>query len=434
MPRSVGRRGDDGAPPEGACGELTRRDFLGGVAVGAGSLLLDACASGHGSATRSAGTSTGAASASLAVSPSASFGPQLDRFMLAHMRGAHVPSIAAAAMRGTQLKWSNGYGQANIEQNTLSTPDTVYAVACLSKTIICCAFMQLWEAGSADLDADVNTYLPFEVRNPNYPSMKITPRMLLTHTSSIRDDFAVWGSPTDPTPQGYCPGDPTIPLGSWLADYLAPGGAYYTAKENYYDDVHPGARYRYSHIATDAAAYIVECVSGTPFGDYCKASIFAPLSMAQTGYHLADITTTNLAMPYQYNSAGGAFTPYYQYGLPNYPSRGLRTSASALSRWLRCFMNFGELDGVRILEKATVREIRRPQIPGNDWQGLIWYYSGSNSQRLLSHNGYDYGAFSRMQFDPARDVGIVELSNRWIDERESRNQYLAIQDRLFELA
>ena len=47
--------------------------------------------------------------------------------------------------------------------------------------------MQLAEQGKIDLDADISCYLGFTLRNPNYPDTPITSKMLLSHTSSLRD-------------------------------------------------------------------------------------------------------------------------------------------------------------------------------------------------------------------------------------------------------
>ena len=47
--------------------------------------------------------------------------------------------------------------------------------------------MQLVEEGKINLDEDVSRYLGFTLRNPSYPNKAITSRMLLSHTSSIRD-------------------------------------------------------------------------------------------------------------------------------------------------------------------------------------------------------------------------------------------------------
>jgi hypothetical protein len=106
-----------------------------------------------------------------------------------------------------------------------------------------------------------------------------------------------------------------------------------------------------------------------------------------------------------------------------------------LSRWLRCFMNDGELDGVRILKKTTVEEIRRPQIPGNWWQGLIFYYLANRGNPLLGHSGSDYGVSTDMFYEVNADrpKGVIALGNRYV---YTWNAWYASQDifkRLFEV-
>ena len=65
--------------------------------------------------------------------------------------------------------------------------DTRVRIASVSKTFVAVGIMQLVEQGKIDLDADVSDYLGFALRNPNYPDTAITCRMLLSHTSGIRD-------------------------------------------------------------------------------------------------------------------------------------------------------------------------------------------------------------------------------------------------------
>lgn len=58
----------------------------------------------------------------------------------------------------------------------------------ISKTFTGVVIMRAVEDGRLNLDQDVNSYLPFSVRNPAAPSSAITLRQLMTHTSSIQDD------------------------------------------------------------------------------------------------------------------------------------------------------------------------------------------------------------------------------------------------------
>lgn len=47
--------------------------------------------------------------------------------------------------------------------------------------------MELVEQGKINLDHDVSEYLGFPLRNPDFPTTPITVRMLLNHTSTLRD-------------------------------------------------------------------------------------------------------------------------------------------------------------------------------------------------------------------------------------------------------
>jgi CubicO group peptidase (beta-lactamase class C family) len=85
--------------------------------------------------------------------------------------------------------------------------------------------MQFWEADSFDLDDNINDYLDnFQIINPYYPNDTITIRMLMTHTSSLRD----WGNWNFLYTLETC-GDSPIALDSFLINYLTPGGIYYSA-------------------------------------------------------------------------------------------------------------------------------------------------------------------------------------------------------------
>ena len=137
--------------------------------------------------------------------------------------------------------------------------------------------------------------------------------------------------------------------------------------------------------------------------------------MTQSGFRRADITTPNLAMPYRLDRDTGAYAPYFQYGYPDYPDGALRTSAAHLARWLGAFMRFGAFQGDRVLDRGTVQEIRRNQIPHVvSWrQGLIWY-GDTGADPRIGHTGGDFGVSTRMFFHPDEQVGVVSLANAYL--------------------
>ncbi len=332
-------------------------------------------------------------------------------------REIKTPSIAVAVVRGDEIVFATGVGMADIEYGIHATEDTVYQLASVSKTVTCAGIMTLVEDGVLDLDVDINRYLPFEVHIPAAPRHKITLRQLLTHTGSIRDHWQVWGTPrSDPTL--YFHGDSPIPLRRFLHSYFAEGGSRYDAKLNFYQRA-PGTGYDYSNFGVALAGYVAEAASGVDFDQLCKERILLPLGMTDSGFRLADIGTTNLAMPY-YDKDG--FEPIYQYGYPDYPDGALRTSAAHLARWLGAFKNHGAFEGDRVLRRPTVAEIRRSQIPDIvSWrQGLIWYEVLRWGFPILGHTGGDFGESTRMFYSPKLDVGVVSLTNAYLGRRQWR--------------
>ena len=125
-------------------------------------------------------------------------------------------------------------------------------LASVSKTVMATALMQLVQKGHVDLQADVDSYLPFRVRNPQHRGRIITPWMLLTHTSSIRDAWTTLDA-------SYVRGDSPVPLASFVRGYFTPGERYWRANDFY--DFAPGAAYRYANMGATLAAYLVQTVA-----------------------------------------------------------------------------------------------------------------------------------------------------------------------------
>ena len=67
-----------------------------------------------------------------------------------------------------------------------------------------------------------------------------------------------------------------------------------------------------------------------------------------------------------------------------------------------------------------MREIRRNQIPDVvSWrQGLIWFQERTWGFPMLGHDCGDFGESTRMFFRPDRNVGVVTLTNAYLDARK----------------
>ena len=133
--------------------------------------------------------------------------------------------------------------------------DDPVRVASISKLVTALGVMRLVEAGVLDLDADVSRWLGFPLRNPAFPDVPITLRLLLSHRSGLKDDV-----------------DYALPLGTTLAEALADPKAW--------DAEHPpGSYFRYANLGFPVVATVMEAATGTRFDALMERIVFQPLAL-----------------------------------------------------------------------------------------------------------------------------------------------------------
>lgn len=332
-----------------------------------------------------------------------SFAQPADSYLLGKMNEGNMPGANFAIIKNGHWVYSKSLGKADLAADKDVSRQTVFMMASVSKTMIATAIMQLWEKDLVDLDIDINHYLPFSVRTPSRPNDSITARMLLTHTSAIKDNWTVIGNL-------YVYGDSPVSLDSFLKNYFTPGGIYYSNTDNFYF-YKPGSVNNYSNVGSTLAAYLVERITGDKFSHYCDTAIFQKLCMDNTSFLLSGIQdTTLIARPYYWNGAG--YEDAGLYGYPDYPDGQLRTNITALARFMTMYMNNGTYEGTRILDSSTVDSVLKRQT-GTSWkQGIIFYSTvGSNGDTLWGHNGGDAGVNTSMYFNRQKKTGVIVLTN-----------------------
>ncbi|MBI1773461.1 MAG: serine hydrolase, partial [Burkholderiales bacterium] len=169
-----------------------------------------------------------------------------------------LASLSVLAIKSGKVVYQQQFGQAYIDQQnpTNSLPvdnQTLFRVASVSKMVAAIGAMCLVEQGKLDLDTDISNYLGFKLRNPHYPDVVITTRMLLSHTSSLRDDGG-YNFPADVSMQGFLQtGGKNYAQGLQWAD---PANA--KAGENFA----PGLYFHYVNLNWGVLGSVMEAVSG----------------------------------------------------------------------------------------------------------------------------------------------------------------------------
>jgi len=326
-----------------------------------------------------------------------------DRLIMFLMKLGHMPSLSTCIIKNNEVVWDMGYGLYDIEHNKDASENTIYAVASISKTVTATALMQLYDQGLFALDDDVNNYLNFSIRNPNYPDAPISFRMLLSHRSSLAED--PWQLHKE------YPGDCPIPFYPFLKEYLTPGGSEYSLEV--WADCRPGEEFHYANMGYAIIGYLVERITGCSFDQYCKDHIFLPLNMSNTSFRFADIDKEHLAVPYIYCFWG--YEPYMHAGDVDYPSGCLRTSVMELSHFLVAHLNGGVYNGVRILEEETVELMHTAQYPDGRQYGLGWQiWENRRGEIFIGHGGGNIGVSTVMKIWLGDDVAVMYFINRKI--------------------
>lgn len=378
--------------------------------------------------------------------------------------GAELSGLAVAVLVDGRLAHEFCLGRRYIDasdhrRDLPVEPDTKFRVASISKTVTAIGAMTLVERGMLDLDGDLSEYLGFRFRNPQYPQSQITAAMLLSHTSSVRDDG------------GYI-----IPLPHRLQDFVIGGveglGSMAWAKPIDGRDTAPGRYFCYSNLNYGILATVMERLSGQRFDLFMRDRVLAPLGIdgSFNVNLLSDEGLGKLAVLYRKAGADDVWRPWGPWiaqvddlggrrvpvpfraasgigpeALETYepgtngsifsPQGGLRISVRDLAKVSRLFIGGGEVDGVRILARRSVELMTTARWSWDGKRRNGELYNGltretglglarttaardeqggdrllpSGGPRLWGHHADAYGLLGGMLFDPAEGYGFVYL-------------------------
>lgn len=323
--------------------------------------------------------------------------------------------------------------------------DTKYRIASISKLVTAVGVWQLIEQGLIDPDADCSGYLGFPLRNPAFPDTPITVRMLLSHTSSIRD--------------GGIPGSYNIPAGHHIREFFTPGAPHHNPRGWAPAAEAPGVYFTYCNMNYCLLGTIIENVSGQRFDRYMTAHVFSPMGLT-CGFHVGDMppdVQAQVAPLFRKLNAAGEADPIggvwtaqcddFTAGIPSTvdagypigtngslfgPMGSLRISINELCEIMRMLCGGGSHRGSRILKPETVDRMFTPVWTydpllknGDNYGGLMNCYgmgphiftNTDMGDRMVvgqdlpfaGHTAEAYGLLGGMGFDRETGNGIVYI-------------------------
>ena len=273
----------------------------------------------------------------------------LDTVLSDAVSAGDLPFAVAMSGNSSGVNWSGAAGERSPGQ--AATEDTVFRIFSMTKAVGSTAAMILIDRDKLSPDTPVEEILPqfsdikvldgFDGDTPNLraPKTKATVRHLATHTSGFVYEF--WNG--DMAKYLETTGHPGILSG--LKEAL-----------NYPLVFDPGERWDYG-IGIDWLGQVVEAVDGRRINAFCREEILDPLGMRDTNFEVTESMANRLAVVKARGEDGQLAD--FELAPPSNPEfygmgHALYSTAPDYMRFLRMFLNKGQLDGNRILSETAV--------------------------------------------------------------------------------
>ncbi len=344
---------------------------------------------------------------------------QADQKMDEIVQQQKAVGLSVAVVKDNKIIYTGAFGYKNLEDSTKISTDDIFRIASISKSFTATATMQLHEAGKFKLDDDVSPALGLPVRNPNYPDIPITYRMLLTHTSSLNDTTGYFS---------FNVIDPEKTPEVWRA----------------YNSYAPGTQYQYCNLGFNLLGALIEIHSGERFDRYIKKHIINPLGL-NAGYNVDSLNAAQFVSIYDfvdgkpvwspdaYKSRAKEIAEGYVMGrsTPLFsPTGGMKIAPQDLAKHMLVQMNGGTYEGVQILKPESVTAMQTPY----QYEGMTKDYGFAlettkkliEGETLVGHTGSAYGVYSAMFFEPQKKFGIIMMTNGYPMKRAD-NGFITIQ-------
>lgn len=306
-----------------------------------------------------------------------------------------VPAVGltVALTDRRQTLFTAGVGYADLSARSPARVDTTFQIGSIGKSMTALVLLQLVQAGRLDLNAPINTHLPWLAMPSRYGP--ITLRHLLSHTAGLP-------SGTDFTPaaryEGYALRDTEA---AW----------------------EPGSRFHYSNTGYKLLGWLLEDVTGRDYGSVIRERVLEPLGMSSSEPVITHRGWNRMATGYvdRYDDRprrrNDPLVPAHwtEYAVGD----GSQVStAGDMARYARLWLNGGRGELGQVVSPAMYGLMTTPMIamPRGDPQEEYSYGFGiishrSDGHHFIGHGGSSVGFRAILMTDQTDDLGVVMLCN-----------------------
>ncbi|MFF7279700.1 non-ribosomal peptide synthase/polyketide synthase [Streptomyces griseorubiginosus] len=311
--------------------------------------------------------------------------PAADRLPV--MDEHHIPGVAVAVLRDGEVASMHGYGVLEADSTRPVTPTTLFQAGSISKHITALAVLRLVDEGTLDLDTDVNPRLTggWQITDTAGTPVAVTLRQLLSH----------WSGLVSVPYAGIAPGAALPPLSELLAQV--------------HSEVAPGTRFLVSNTNYWVIQRLLEDVTGLPFAELMRRTVFEPLRMAHSSFDQDHPETSGRPAAVGHGPLGDPVEGGWRVG-PHLASSGLWSTAADLAKVAvevrRAYLG----EPFAFLSKPLAEELLTPVGEGT-FYGLGTVVDGEAPALEAGHGGEPYGYRNMMIVRISDGTGFVVLTN-----------------------
>lgn len=307
---------------------------------------------------------------------------EIEDFIVKQMTVDKIPGLSVGFIKD-DFMWAKGFGYANLENKIPAKAESVYRLASVTKPMTATAVLQLVEKGKINLDAEVQTYVPYFPRK-KFP---ITVRQLLGHLGGISHY------------KNY-------ELEGHFKDHKNTRESV-AVFENFDLVAEPGTRFNYSSYGYVLLGAIIEGASGQSYADYMRENVWKPLGMNDT--QMDDPTNVNPNRVRGYRQEGNQVKPSEVIDVSSrFSAGGTRATVVDLLKFGK-----GTIEGKTLSKTSLDLMYSSMMTKGGQFTnyGIGWFVNPTNGRFVITHNGGQTETSTTLYAFPARKLVIAMTSN-----------------------
>jgi D-alanyl-D-alanine carboxypeptidase len=301
------------------------------------------------------------------------------------MEQGPFPGIVVAVQKGDRMLYRQGFGYVDLENRVAATPEAVFPIGSVTKTMTGLAIMQLVAQGRIALDDAAGRYID----GLPAPVAALRIRNLADHSAGLVGYLDAPGFPRksqDPITRQQ------------VVDWFAKQPLQFE----------PGTRWSYSNSGIYLLGLIIEKISGLGYDRYLQENIFAPFGMANSSITGWETLQPRRAHGYKLGRNGLENAQRYD-PLVAFSAGAVLSTVDDMLKYRRGV--FGDGPTSPAVRKLILQRDRLKS-------GTLLPYSlgclavaDFERHRKIGHPGDIFGFSSQYAYYPDDDVTIIVLSN-----------------------